>query len=103
MRAVEPSANFRGFLHLKTAYPILTCKGKEYPMRITSKGQVTIPAEIRAQAGLLPHTEVVFEFDGKAVGIVRAKGRNNDIHAAPLLADLRRRGDLAMITVAIMS
>jgi AbrB family looped-hinge helix DNA binding protein len=27
-------------------------------MRITSKGQVTIPAEIREKAGLLPHTEV---------------------------------------------
>jgi AbrB family looped-hinge helix DNA binding protein len=26
-------------------------------MRITSKGQVTIPAEIREQAGLLLHTE----------------------------------------------
>ena len=25
-------------------------------MRITSKGQVTIPAEIRARAGLLPNT-----------------------------------------------
>ena len=30
-------------------------------MRITSKGQVTIPAEIRERAGLLPHTEVEFE------------------------------------------
>src|SRR5437899_2671529 len=27
-------------------------------MRITSKGQVTIPAEIREQAGLLPHREL---------------------------------------------
>ncbi len=27
-------------------------------MRITSKGQVTIPREIRERAGLLPHTEV---------------------------------------------
>ena len=27
-------------------------------MRITSKGQVTIPADIRERAGLLPHTEV---------------------------------------------
>ncbi|MCC6237233.1 MAG: AbrB/MazE/SpoVT family DNA-binding domain-containing protein, partial [Dehalococcoidia bacterium] len=27
-------------------------------MRITSKGQVTIPQEIRERAGLLPHTEV---------------------------------------------
>jgi AbrB family looped-hinge helix DNA binding protein len=29
-------------------------------MRITSKGQVTIPQEIREQCGLLPHTEVPF-------------------------------------------
>ncbi len=27
-------------------------------MRISSKGQVTIPADIRKRAGLLPHTEV---------------------------------------------
>jgi AbrB family looped-hinge helix DNA binding protein len=27
-------------------------------MRITSKGQVTIPQEIREQCGLLPHTQV---------------------------------------------
>ena len=30
-------------------------------MRITSKGQVTIPIEIRESLGLLPHTEVRFE------------------------------------------
>lgn len=29
-------------------------------MRITSKGQVTIPQEIREQCGLLPQTEVRF-------------------------------------------
>lgn len=29
-------------------------------MRITSKGQVTIPQRIREQAGLLPNTEVEF-------------------------------------------
>ena len=34
-------------------------------MRITSKGQVTIPVAIREQAGLMPNTEV--EFDGKVV------------------------------------
>jgi hypothetical protein len=37
-------------------------------MRITSKGQVAI----RERAGLLPQTEVEFEFDGKVVRIVRA-------------------------------
>ena len=41
-------------------------------MRITSKGQVTIPQDIRERAGLLPHTEVEFIYDGKAVQIVRA-------------------------------
>ena len=30
-------------------------------MRITSKGQVTIPQAIREQAGLHPHSEVAFE------------------------------------------
>ncbi len=31
-------------------------------MRITTKGQVTIPQDIREKAGLLPNTEVEFEF-----------------------------------------
>lgn len=30
-------------------------------MRITAKGQVTIPKPLREQFGLLPHTEVHFE------------------------------------------
>ena len=33
-------------------------------MRITSKGQVTIPVAIREKAGLLPGTEVDFQLDG---------------------------------------
>ncbi|QYF87477.1 AbrB/MazE/SpoVT family DNA-binding domain-containing protein [Brevundimonas sp. PAMC22021] len=44
-------------------------------MRITSKGQVTIPADIRAQAGLLPHTEVDFHYDGNVVTVVRSGER----------------------------
>ena len=37
-------------------------------MRITSKGQVTIPQRLRQRFGLLPHTEVVFdEADGGVV------------------------------------
>ena len=42
-------------------------------MRITSKGQVTNPAEIRDQAGLLPMTEVKFIYDGKSVRIVETE------------------------------
>ncbi len=37
-------------------------------MRITSKGQVTIPQDIREQLGLLPHTDVEFAVErGHAV------------------------------------
>ena len=64
-------------------------------MRITSKGQVTIPVEIRERAGLLPPTEVEFEFDGKAVRIVRAKARKAAGRGARLVAHLRGRGDVA--------
>jgi len=72
-------------------------------MRITSKGQVTIPAEIREKAGLLPHTEVEFEFVGKVVRIVRAKARNKNSRGARLIAHLRGRGDVTMSTDAIMA
>lgn len=43
-------------------------------MRITSKGQVTIPVEVRERAGFLPGTEVAFELDGDAVRVVKATG-----------------------------
>ena len=72
-------------------------------MRITSKGQVTIPAEIREQAGLLPHTEVNFEFDGKTVRIVRAPDGKNGARGTRLIAHLRGRGDVALSTDEIMS
>lgn len=71
-------------------------------MRITSKGQVTIPAEIRERAGLLPHTDVAFEFDGEAVRIVRAKAGSGS-RGARLVAHLRSRGDVTMSTDAIMA
>lgn len=72
-------------------------------MRITSKGQVTIPAEIREQAGLLPHTEVDFEFDGKVVRITRAKRADHSRGGARVVAHLRGRGDVAMSTDDIIA
>lgn len=72
-------------------------------MRITSKGQVTIPLEIREQAGLLPHTEVEFEFDGSAVRIVKARSAKKPGRGDLLLGRLRGRGDIAMSTDEIMA
>ena len=42
-------------------------------MRVTRKGQVTIPREIRDRLGLLPGTVVVFETAGDSVGIRKAE------------------------------
>ena len=50
-------------------------------MRITSKGQVTIPVEIREKAGLLPYTDVEFHYDGNVVTVTRktADSRSDQI------------------------
>ena len=44
-------------------------------MRITSKGQVTIPQDIRERLGLLPLSEVEFEIVGNSVRIRKARGK----------------------------
>lgn len=46
-------------------------------MRITTKGQVTIPQEIRERLGLLPHTEVEFSLAGDHAQIRKAPRRAN--------------------------
>jgi AbrB family looped-hinge helix DNA binding protein len=45
-------------------------------MRITSKGQVTIPIEMREKLGLLPDSEVVFELERDSVRIRKAPQAN---------------------------
>ncbi len=72
-------------------------------MRITTKGQVTIPVDIREQAGLLPNTEVDFTIDGNVVRIVPKASRSGDSRGARVIAHLRGRGDVAMTTDAIMA
>ena len=71
-------------------------------MRITAKGQVTIPQDIRERAGLLPHTEVDFVYDGKTVRIVRAD-RKRTSRGARLVAHMRGRGSIKLTTDQIMA
>ena len=47
-------------------------------MRVTSKGQVTIPRDIRVLAGIEPNSEVVIGLDGDMVTIV-AKDRIREV------------------------
>lgn len=73
-------------------------------MRITSKGQVTIPLAIREAAGLLPHTEVEFQFDGETVRIVPAGAPKQPTRGAQIVAHLRaHKGNVRMTTDEIMA
>lgn len=49
------------------------------PVRITTKGQVTIPQKLRAQYGLDPDTEVTFEAMDRGVLIRPARSRDEDL------------------------
>lgn len=42
-------------------------------MRVTSKGQVTIPIALREKFGIFPDTEVEFGFRGNQITIQKAK------------------------------
>jgi AbrB family looped-hinge helix DNA binding protein len=70
-------------------------------MRITSKGQVTIPQEIREKLGLLPNTEVDFVVEGRAVRIVKA--RTGQSRGKNVVGRLRGRATIAMTTDEILA
>lgn len=72
-------------------------------MRITSKGQVTIPQEIREKAGLLPETEVEFLYDGQVVSIIKASRAKKKTRGQALVEKMKGRGDVAMTTDEIMA
>lgn len=57
-------------------------------MTVTSKGQVTIPQEIRERLGLLPHSEVEFDVVGDSVRIRKKKGSKT--RGQRLLEHMRR-------------
>ena len=73
-------------------------------MQVTSKGQVTIPQEIRNRLGLLPHTKVVFEL-ARDHARLRKAGREAGESARGRLAleALRGTADVRMSTDEIMA
>ena len=70
-------------------------------MRLTTKGQVTIPLEIREQLGLLPYTEVEFEVDGDAVKV--RKARKTSGRGRRLVGRMRGRGSTRLTTDEILA
>ncbi len=74
-------------------------------MRITSKGQVTIPQDVRERAGFLPNTEVEFLIDGDLVFIVKAGvTTQTPTRGERAVAALRRHhADVTMSTDQLMA
>jgi AbrB family looped-hinge helix DNA binding protein len=71
-------------------------------MRITTKGQVTIPQQMREQLGLLPNTEVEFAIDGDGVRITRAARPAARSLGRRIVEHTRGRGTGTMTTDEIM-
>jgi antitoxin PrlF len=69
-------------------------------LRITSKGQVTIPQDIRERFGLLPHTEVEFVTEGNVVVLRKAETGNSK--AREWIRAYRGSADAGMTTDEIM-
>jgi AbrB family looped-hinge helix DNA binding protein len=70
-------------------------------MKITSKGQLTIPIEIREALGLHPDTEVEFQVEGNAVKISK-KTSNAASRGQRLVQKIRGRFAVNMTTEEIM-
>jgi AbrB family looped-hinge helix DNA binding protein len=72
-------------------------------VQITSKGQVTIPQEIRNRLGLLPNTEVEFELANDHARIRKAKPAGSSARGRHAVNALRGTADAGMSTDQIMA
>ena len=73
-------------------------------MRITAKGQVTIPQDVRERAGLMPGTDVEFKIEAGAVRLVKVDdGGARLTRGQKLVESLRRRGDFKMTTDEVVA
>ncbi|MCP3857102.1 MAG: AbrB/MazE/SpoVT family DNA-binding domain-containing protein [Actinomycetia bacterium] len=70
-------------------------------MKVTEKGQITIPKDIRDALGIGAGTEVEFERDNETIVVRKATGPTT--RGRQLAERLRGRGDVAMTTSEIMA
>jgi antitoxin PrlF len=68
-------------------------------MRVTSKGQVTIPRDVRRQLGIEPGSEVSFELDGDGARLVRRASGDG----RAMVERMRGRATTRMSTDEIMA
>ena len=89
------------FFYVNYGKNIPSKSNKEVLMRITTKGQVTIPMEIREKMGFLPDTEVEFVMEGNSVRLKRIERQSR--RSRSLIARLRGKGTVKMTTDEIMA
>ena len=70
-------------------------------MRITRKGQVTIPQAVREKLGLLPDTEVEFCVEGNVAILRKAEGLSR--RGRRLVEGMRGRATVRMSTDEILA
>lgn len=70
-------------------------------MRVTSKGQVTIPRNVRQRLGIFPQSEVEFVIEGNTVILRTVTGEIS--RGKRLVETLRGRATVRMTTDEIMS
>lgn len=71
-------------------------------MRVTSKGQVTIPRNVRQKLGIFPHSEVEFVVEGTTV-ILRTVTAGEASRGKRLVETMRGRATVRMTTDEIMA
>ena len=67
-------------------------------MRVTQKGQVTIPLEVRRALGIHPGSDVQFEVDAQGARLLVDRER-----AAGEIARMRGAGDVELTTDEILA
>jgi antitoxin PrlF len=67
-------------------------------MRVTQKGQVTIPLEVRRALGIHPGSDVGFELDARGARLLVDRDR-----AAREVARMRGAGDVELTTDEILA
>lgn len=72
-------------------------------MRVTSKGQVTIPIAIGEKLGILPNTEVAFQLQGNTARLVKLPAKRARGRGADAVGPLRGKPTVKMSTDEIMA
>jgi len=72
-------------------------------MRITSKGQVTIPVEIRERLGLLPNSEVEFVIEGSVARLRKMRSGSASGRGRSIVQHLKGKASGGLTTKEIMA